>query len=76
MTKDKKLSNLVNIANSNQKADLTASTVKLTVKNEKRDKRICSYITDAEKEKLLSLIGRKSESDAVRDLILEFINKA
>ena len=39
---------------------------------EKRTARLNSYITDKEKNEFLGLIGRMSESDAVRHLVLEF----
>lgn len=39
----------------------------------KRDKRIASYLTTQEKEDFLALIGRDSESDAIRELILKMI---
>lgn len=59
-------------------ADLTDSTPsakKKTPVQEKRTDKIGTYLRPSEKEKFLSLIGRKSESDAVRELILAFIKK-
>ena len=56
------------------KADLTPlETLKTEAKAKIRDKRISSYITEKEKNDFLDLIGRKSESDALREIILTFI---
>lgn len=41
----------------------------------KRTTSIISYVTKQEKEQFISLIGRETESNAVRDLIIQFINK-
>lgn len=57
-----------------KKADLTAE-VKRTSTEEKRTKKVGSYIKPSEEEKFLSLIGRKSTSDAIRELILDFNKK-
>ncbi len=59
-------------------ADLTYSPTdkrKTKAVQEKRTDKIGTYLRPSEKEKFLSLIGRKSESDAVRELILTFIKK-
>ncbi len=66
-----------------KKSDLTAvrqnvvAEVKTTKEPvEKRVSKIGSYVKPSEKEAFINLLGRKSESDAVRDLILEFIKKS
>jgi hypothetical protein len=42
---------------------------------EKRTANKMTYLTNSEMEEFLSLIGRKTFSDATRELILEFIKK-
>lgn len=44
-------------------------------KTVKRDKRVACYLTTQEKNDFLSLIGRESESDAIRELILNMIKE-
>jgi len=60
-----------------EKANLEGKQEKKLVKApiEKREERLAGYVKKSEKDKFLSLIGRKSESDAIRDLVLEFIAK-
>jgi hypothetical protein len=73
---DPKLEKMMQKVNkvADKKADLTPQdTLKVEAKAKIRDKRISSYLTDKEKKEFLSLIGRKSESDALRELILSFI---
>jgi hypothetical protein len=61
---------------SNQKADLTpGKTLEEKKKAKVRDKRLSTYITEQEKEGFLKKIGRKSESDALRELVLKFISE-
>lgn len=52
-------------------ADLSATVVKQPL--EKRDTRLTGYVRPSEKEDFLKLIGRTSESDAVRELVIRFI---
>lgn len=42
---------------------------------EKRLAKIGSYVRPSEKEAFINLLGRKSESDAIRELILKFIEE-
>ena len=58
-------SDLLVIASPKQEKKVTATI--------KRDKRVASYLTAQEKEDFLSLIGRDSESDAIRELVLAMI---
>lgn len=61
-----------------EKADLTdSSTSKKNIRSqeEKRVDKIGTYLKPSEKKKFINMIGRKTESDAVRELILEFIKK-
>ena len=56
------------------KADLTpAKTLKKKAEASMRTKRISSYLSEDEKNAFLNLIGRKSESDGLRELILKAI---
>lgn len=52
------------------KADLSPTMEKT---EEKRTVKMGAYVKPSEKEEFLSLIGRQSESDALRDLVLKFI---
>lgn len=75
---DKKLEQMKAKMNklANEKADLTpAKTLKKKAEATMRTKRISSYLTEDEKNNFLDLIGRKSESDALRGLILTYIEK-
>lgn len=59
-------------------ADLTDTPItkkKVKPVQEKRTDKIGTYVKPSEKERFISLLGRKSESDAVRELILDFIKK-
>ncbi len=56
-----------------EKANLNVSAPKKAVVSEQRTARLASYVRPSEKESFLNLIGRKSESDAIRELILKFI---
>lgn len=64
-----------------KKADLTAVTTKITQEKpaekpvEKRIAKIGCYVKPSEKTAFIKLLGRKSESDAIREMILEFIKK-
>jgi hypothetical protein len=56
------------------KADLTpAKTLEAKNKAKIRNKRLSTYVTEEEKQRFLNLIGRQSESDAIRELVLKFI---
>lgn len=60
----------------NQKADLTPEkTMKIKAQQSVRTKRISSYLTQKEKDDFINLLGRKSESDGLRELILSAIEK-
>lgn len=60
----------------NQKADLTPQkTQKIKAQANIRTKRISSYLTQKEKDDFINLLGRKSESDGLRELILKAIEK-
>jgi hypothetical protein len=75
---DPKLEKMMKKVNkvADKKADLTPQdTLKVEAKAKIRDKRISSYLTDKEKKEFIALIGRKSESDALRDFILNFIKE-
>ena len=52
-----------------------ASKIKLDTPKEKRDVSGMTYLTRSEMDSFLSLIGRKSFSDAARELILDFTKK-
>jgi hypothetical protein len=60
-----------------KKADLKlkVETPPVEEAKEKRTVKMGSYVKPSEKEQFLSLIGRKSESDGIRDLILKFIEE-
>jgi len=58
-----------------QKSDLRKSSSKEKTTKEKRSVKMGSYVKPSEKEAFLKLIGRKTESDAIRELILEAIKK-
>ncbi len=50
--------------------------IQKTVKKPKAEQRvakIASYVRPSEKQAFIDLLGRKSESDAIRELIIEFI---
>jgi len=73
---DPKLAKMMEKLNkvADKKADLTPQeTLKAEAKAKIRNKRISSYITQEEKNEFLNLIGRKSESDALREITLAFI---
>lgn len=74
---DKKLGKLLIAAGeaSAKKADLSATPTmkKLASKQEKRDCRVASYLRQSERDQFMELIGRETESNAIRDLILRFI---
>jgi hypothetical protein len=58
------------------KADLTpGKTLKKKAEATMRTKRISSYLSEDEKNAFLDLIGRKSESDGLRELILKAIKE-
>ena len=58
------------------KADLTpAKTLKKKAEASMRTKRISSYLSEDEKNSFLDLIGRKTESDGLRELILKAIKE-
>ena len=76
MTADNKLEKMKAKMNkvSEVKADLTpAKTLKKKAEASMRTKRISSYLSEDEKNAFLNLIGRKSESDGLRELILKAI---
>ena len=76
MAEDNKLEKMKAKMNklSEVKADLTpAKTLKKKAEASMRTKRISSYLSEDEKNAFLGLIGRKSESDGLRELILKAI---
>lgn len=78
MTADNKLEKMKAKMNkvSEVKADLTpAKTLKKKAEASMRTKRISSYLTEEEKNSFLDLIGRKSESDGLREVILRVIKE-
>ena len=59
---------------SHEKTDLTpVKTLKKETAQEKRSVKILSNVKPSEKKAFIDLIGRKTESDAVRELVLAFI---
>ncbi|MEY8215705.1 MAG: hypothetical protein RPR97_14635 [Colwellia sp.] len=78
MTTDNKLEQMKAKMNkvAHTKADLTPTkTLKAKAEAKMRTKRISSYLTADEKEAFLNLIGRKTESDGLREVILKVIAK-
>jgi hypothetical protein len=78
MTPDNKLEKMKAKMNkvADKKADLTPTkTLKAKAEAKMRTKRISSYLTAEEKEAFLNLIGRKTESDGLRELILKVIEE-
>jgi len=62
---------------SNKTADLSfkGQTVKNEPPKEKRSVHVKSNLTPTEKKDFLALIGRKSESNVIREMVLKFIKK-
>ena len=78
MTTDNKLEKMKAKMNkvADTKADLTPTkTLKAKAEAKMRTKRISSYLTAEEKESFLNLIGRKTESDGLREVILKVIEE-
>ena len=76
--KDNKLEKMMAKMNkvADKKADLTPKkTLEDKAQAKIRTKRISSYLTEDEKNTFLDLIGRKSESDALRELILNYLEQ-
>jgi hypothetical protein len=62
------------IQESHTKANLTPNkTVSKKALSEKRSVKVMSNIRPSEKAAFIALIGRKSESDVLRELVLNFI---
>jgi hypothetical protein len=76
MTTDNKLEKMKAKMNkfADTKADLTPTkTLKAKAEAKMRTKRISSYLSEEEKNNFIKLIGRKSESDGLRKLVLRAI---
>jgi|OM-RGC.v1.031576316 hypothetical protein len=58
-----------------EKIEKLSNNAKKQEQKEKRDASGMTYLTKTEMETFLSLIGRKSFSDATRELILSFLKK-
>ena len=78
MTTDNKLEQMKAKMNkvADKKADLTPTkTLKAKAEAKMRTKRISSYLSEEEKNDFIKLIGRKSESDGLRKLVLRAIEE-